>query len=289
MNESAHQFAYSTRIARQSGSNFYWSFFFLPKAKREAILAVYAFSRLVDDAVDEAPSETEARAEIALWRRRLAACYGDGDIVDPALAHPLLPELRDTVRDFKIPRSYFEDLITGMEMDLQKKRYATFAELDTYCYHVASTIGLLCNHLFGYPDDENALRYAVLLGKAFQLTNIIRDVGKDAQMGRIYLPAEELAQFGVKEEDVLSGRVSENFDRLMSFEACRAAEYFEKAFGALPESKRRKIVPAQMMAAFYRSILTKLQQEKFPVFQKKVSLSSLEKVLLAGKTLVEAI
>lgn len=289
MNEKPHQFAYSSRIARNSGSNFYWSFFFLPKAKRNAILTVYAVSRLVDDAVDEATSETSAREEIALWRKRLAACYGEGNLGDPAFDHPVLPELKDTVRDFQIPRAYFDDLITGMEMDLVKKRYATFAELETYCYHVAGTIGLLCNHLFGYRNDEGALRYAVLLGKAFQLTNIIRDVGKDAKIGRIYLPVEELKKFGVEEGEILEGRATDAFYRLMNFQADRAADYFQKAFEELSEEKRKKIVPAQMMAAFYQSILRKTRKENFPTFEKKVSLSGLEKITLAAKTLAEAL
>lgn len=289
MNDKPHQFAYSAKIARDSGSNFYWSFFFLPKAKRNAILAVYAFSRLVDDAVDESPSEAKAREEISLWRKRLAAVYGEGAADGSDVDHPILPELRDAVREFGIPRAYFDDLISGMEMDLKKTRYETFEELDVYCYHVASTIGLLCNHLFGYRDDEGALRYAVLLGKAFQLTNIIRDVGKDAELGRIYLPAEELKKFGVEERAVLEGRTSESFFRLMNFQADRAADYFRRAFAELPEEKRKKIVPAQMMAAFYQSILRKTRLESFPVFEKKVSLSGFEKFALAAKTLAGAL
>lgn len=138
-------YPYSARIARGSGSNFYWSFFFLPRDKKNAILAVYAFSRLVDDAVDEATSEAKAREEIAQWRRRLKEVYAG-----ETGGHPLLPELKDAIDRFHIPREYFEDLVTGMEMDLTKRRYETFDELETYCYHVASTIGLLCNHLFGY-------------------------------------------------------------------------------------------------------------------------------------------
>jgi 15-cis-phytoene synthase len=280
--------AYSAGVARRSGSNFYWSFFFLPKAKRDAILVVYAFSRLVDDAVDEAPDESKAREEISLWRRRLAAAYGEGDLGDSVLAHPLLPELRETVKAFSIPRPYFDDLLTGMEMDFSKKRYETFGELETYCYHVAGTIGLLCNHLFGY-DEEAARRYAVLLGEAFQLTNIIRDVGRDARLGRIYLPSEELKRFGVSEADVLEGRPSAAFYRLMNFEADRAADYFRKAFSELPPEKRRKIVPAEMMAAFYQSLLKKTREENFPVFEKKVGLSKFKKIALAAKTLAVAL
>jgi phytoene synthase len=288
MNDVFDSAPYSSKIARESGSNFYWSFFSLKRAKRNAILVVYAFSRLADDAVDEAADEASAHREIALWRRRLAACYGEGDPEDPALAHPILPELKETVSRFSIPREYFDDLLTGMEMDLAKKRYETFAELETYCYHVAGTVGLLCNHLFGY-DTEAARRYAVLLGKAFQLTNIIRDVGKDARLGRIYLPREELRRFGVEEKDVLEGRPTEAFYRLMRFEAERASGTFSKAFAELPEKKRKKIVPAEMMAAFYQSILRKTRRENFPVFEKKVSLSGLEKLALAAKTLVGAL
>jgi phytoene synthase len=144
----------------------------------------------------------------------------------------------------------------------------------------------LCNHLFGYRDEEAAHRYAVLLGKAFQLTNIIRDVGKDAQLGRIYLPKEDLDRFGVAENDILESRSSEKFQNLMGFEAERASGYFASAFEALPRAKRKKIVPAEMMAAFYQSLLKKTCAEKFPVFEKKVSLSGLEKAALAARTLV---
>lgn len=279
---------FSTKVARDSGSNFYWSFFFLPKAKRSAILVVYAFSRLVDDAVDEAADESSARKELALWRRRLAACYGEGAASAEGVPHPLLPELKKTVENFGIPRSYFDDLLAGMEMDLSKKRYATFAELETYCYHVAGTVGLLCNHLFGY-DEEAARRYAVLLGKAFQLTNIIRDVGKDARLGRIYLPAEEMQRFGVEEKDVMEGRRSDAFLSLMNFEAERASGYFAMAFEALSYQKRRKIVPAEMMAAFYQALLEKTHAENYPVFEKKVSLGAMKKILLAAKTLARAL
>jgi len=279
---------FSSKIARESGSSFYWSFFFLSRPKRNAILVVYAFSRLVDDAVDEAASEEAARTEISLWRRRLAACYGEGDVRDPALAHPLLPELKETAARFSIPKAYFDDLLSGMEMDLSKKRYEDFGELKTYCYHVAGTIGLLCNHLFGY-DDEAGRRYAVLLGEAFQLTNIIRDVGKDAGLGRIYLPRRELERFGVEEKDLLEGKATEGFYRLMNFEADRAEDTFRKAFSELPDKKRKKIVPAEMMAAFYRSLLRKTRAENFPVFRKKVSLNRLEKFKLAAKTLAGAL
>lgn len=276
-------YPYSARIARRSRSNFYWSFFFLPRAKKNALFAVYAFSRLVDDAVDEAPGEAQARDEIARWKEWLADAY-EGRTE----GHPLLPELADAVRRFAIPRGYFEDLLSGMEMDLTKRRYRTFEELEVYCYHVAGTIGLLCNHLFGFPEDEDAKTYAVLLGKAFQMTNILRDVAKDAGLGRIYLPGEELARYRISEADILKGKgpLNGSFLDLMQFEADRAEGFFQKAYAALPEAKRRKILPAEMMAAFYHTILKKMREEGFPVFERKVSLTAPEKLGLVAKALI---
>ncbi len=288
-------YPYSARIARRSRSNFYWSFFFLPRAKKNALFAVYAFSRLVDDAVDEAPSaeggEAQARDEIARWKARLADAY-EGRTV----GHPLLPELADAVRRFAIPRAYFEDLISGVEMDLTKRRYRTFEELEVYCYHVAGTIGLLCNHLFGFPEDEDAKQYALFLVKAFQVSNILRDVGKDAKLGRIYLPGEELMKYRISEADILEGkgrphgegRSDDAFVDLMQFEADRAEGFFQKAYAALPEAKRRKILPAEIMAAFYHTILKKMREEGFPVFERKVSLTAPEKLGLAAKALVRS-
>jgi phytoene synthase len=293
-------FEYSASLARKSGSNFYWSFFFLPREKRQAILTIYAFSRLVDDAVDEAGDAKQAENDIKLWRERLALCY-QGLAVMMALPdedlrhHPLLPELAVTIDRFQIPRAYFEDLITGMEMDLamdaRKTRYETFSELEKYCYHVASTIGLLCNHLFGYPEDEAALRYAVLLGKAFQLTNILRDVGKDAQIGRVYLPQQELRQFSLSESDILEGRSSENFLKFMNFQADRAEDFFQRSFAALPEGKRKKILPAEIMAVFYHEILFEIRRRSFSVLgdAEKVSLSKFKKIVLLIRVLLRSV
>jgi phytoene synthase len=279
-------YSYSRNIAAKSGSNFYLSFYFLPAAKRNAIFAVYAFSRLVDDAVDEAPDPETARREIALWRQRLSACYHGGGGGD--LSHPLLPELSDAISRFHIPESYFSDLLVGVEMDLSKKQYATFAELEKYCYHVAGTIGLLCNHLFGLPDDERGKKYALFLGTAFQLTNIIRDVGVDALLGRVYLPADELKKFGITEDDILNRRTPDGFLSLMRFQSLRAAQFFRKAEEALPLKERKKIIPAEIMSAFYQKILNRLQKENFPVFEKKVSLSKGEKFALMFKTVARS-
>jgi len=281
-------FSYSHEVARRSESNFYWSFYFLPPQKRRGILTIYAFSRLVDDAVDEAPNEETARQEIADWRKRLDLCFDKKDILSLSKDHPILPELAETVRRFEIPKTYLLDLLTGVEMDLEKKRYATFAELEKYCYHVAGTIGLLCNRLFGI-SDERGKEYAILLGTAFQLTNILRDVGSDARRGRIYLPQEELKKFGLSDSDLLKAKASPAFFDLMKFQATRAEDFYAQAFQVLPQKLRQRIIPSEMMTGFYRSILKKLRQENFPVFEKKVSLTGREKLGIAVKSILSSL
>lgn len=284
------RYPYSREVARRSGSNFYYSFFFLPREKRNALISVYAFSRLVDDSVDEAAGNDEARGGIGLWRKRLSLCFnGSREVPEGSdLSHPLLPELSETIRRFGIPEKYFLDLLAGVEMDLARNRYEIFPELEIYCYHVAGAVGLVCNHLFGLQEDERARRYAVLLGTAFQLTNILRDVGSDAKRGRIYLPREELSRFGVAESDLLEGKVSPPFFEMMRFQAGRARDYFEKARQALPSKIRKKIVPAEIMAAFYEEILRKLIRERFPVYSRKVSLSRVEKARLVLRTVLRS-
>ena len=288
-------YPYSWEITKRSGSNFYWSFFFLPREKRNAIRAVYAFSRLVDDAVDEAEGEEGARLQIEIWRARLALCFNGHAVpdFDSTLFHPLLSELSDTIRRFQIPPRYFLDLLKGVEMDLTKKRYETFGELETYCYHVAGTIGLLCNHLFGIQDQkgQKGEDYALLLGRAFQLTNILRDLGSDANRGRLYLPREDLARFGLTTSDLLERRGGNEdlFLKLMRFEAARAEACFQEAFRTLSPNLRKSLIPAEIMSAFYHRILQRLQEENFPVYEKKVLLSQYEKVGLIAKTLVRSV
>ncbi|MBI3541311.1 MAG: presqualene diphosphate synthase HpnD [Deltaproteobacteria bacterium] len=279
---------YSRQIARSSGSNFYYSFFFLSPERRNGIMTLYAFSRLVDDAVDEASDERHAREELSKWRKRLDLCFNgfSGGVVSE-LAHPILPELSRTIKQFGLLKESLVDLLKGVEMDLVQKRYAAFQELETYCYHVASTVGLLCNQLFGY-SEEAAREHAILLGKAFQLTNILRDVGNDARRGRIYLPQDEMLRYGVREEDILQGRRTDEAIQLFSFQAKRAEDYFQKASQALDEKKRRKILPAAIMTAFYHRILERIKEEGFPVLGKKVSLSKFEKIRLLSWALVKS-
>lgn len=281
-------YPFSALIARQSGSNFYSSFFFLSREKRNAILAIYAFSRLVDDAVDEAPDAVRAREEIEAWRRRFDLCR-NGLSPQSEFFHPVLPELTDAIRRFEIPKEFFLDLLAGVEMDLAPKRFENFPELEKYCYHVAGTIGLLCNHVFGYPHDAVAKEYAILLGTAFQLTNILRDIGSDARRGRIYLPQEDLARFGISESQILEGRTSQSFENLMDFEAARAEDYFERATARLPYERRKRLIPAEIMAMVYHQILKRLRDERYPVFEKKIALSKFEKVRLLAKTLLSSV
>lgn len=278
---------YSRSIAQKSSSNFYYSFFFLPKEKREGIFAVYAFSRLVDDAVDEALDGETAKRQIALWRKRLEICYGEAK-VSSETSHPILKELEEVVVRFLIPKKLFDDLLTGVEMDVAKKSYATFQELETYCYHVAGTIGLMCNCLFGKgPEDAPSRQYALLLGTAFQLTNIIRDVGEDAKKGRVYLPADEMARFGVMPEDILAGREKPTFFDLMRYQCGRAEDYFQKAEAVLSEKDRRGLLPAAIMGAYYHKILHRIREENFPVMRRKIGLSKPYKAFLMGKTLLK--
>ena len=199
-NAVARSYAECRRVARASASNFYYAFFMLPQAKRDALCALYAFMRLVDDVSDTVGSAADKQRGLARWRAALDAAVA-GDVS----SHPILPAFADTIERFQIPPRYFHDLISGAEMDLTVGEYATFDRLREYCYRVAGTVGLTCLHVFGF-DDPHAPDLAEKLGIAFQLTNILRDVPKDYEMGRVYLPLEDLAQFGVRPEDSCARR-----------------------------------------------------------------------------------
>jgi 15-cis-phytoene synthase len=274
-------FEYSRDVARTSRSNFYPAFRFLTPQRRDGLCAVYAFSRLVDDAVDQAINVERGKAEIALWRRRLLGCYEGGN----AESHPLLPELRETIEHFEIPKEVFLDLLTGVEMDLTKRRYQTFAELEKYCYHVAGTVGLLCNQIFGAKTEVHR-EYAVLLGTAFQLTNILRDVGSDLERDRIYLPLEDLKRFSYPVSELEARVWNQSFFHLMQFESARARGYFEQAQLKLSEAAETEFLAAEVMRRFYSKILSKVVKKKFPVLRKKVSLNPLEKIAILTSTWV---
>jgi phytoene synthase len=265
------------RFATPRVSNFYYSFVFLPPQKRRAIEAVYAFARRGDDLVDSGLAPEEAGRQIVRYRQALDACYVERGA---AFGDPELAVLAESIREFKIPRQPFEDLILGLEMDLLGARYETFDDLSLYCYRVASTIGLVAIEIFGYTNPQTR-DYAVNLGKALQLVNILRDLQSDAQRGRIYLPREDLDRFAVRPEDLLSGIYHDPFIELMRFEGDRARHFFGVARQLLPPQDRRAMVAAEIMAAIYWRLLGRIQRRGYNVFGEPVCLPALEKLWIA--------
>jgi phytoene synthase len=273
---SAADPTYVKDVARKSGSSFYFSFFSLPEEKRDAITAVYAFCREADDAVDE-PGDQDPNHLLAEWRAELARTY------DGHPSRPLTRSLSEAIIQFDLTRIYFEGILSGCEMDLTTLRYPTFDTLYTYCYHVASEVGLLCMEIFGYRS-ERMKDYAVKLGLAFQLTNILRDVGTDAERGRIYLPLEDLERFNVSEDDILQKRVTDNFRRLMAFEARRAWTYYH-ATEALPTpAERPAICAAEIMRAVYSDVLKRIEKNNYDVYSTRIRVPTPLKLWLALKT-----
>jgi len=263
--------------ARQSGSSFYYSFRFLPPDKRRAITALYAFCREVDDAVDESTDDVVARTTLNWWRAQVAEIYGGNP------QHPVSQALAPVVRQFSMPQEHLLEIIDGMEMDLNQPRYADFKSLQLYCYRVASVVGLLAAEIFGYTDRRTQ-KYAHDLGIAFQLTNIIRDVGEDARRNRIYLPMDELAQFGVTAADILNANETENFHKLMAFQIERARRFYRQALEALPETDRKAQRSGLIMAAIYQATLDEVAASGCHVLRERISLGTGYKLWLAFKT-----
>lgn len=269
--------AYCTAYTKQSGSNFYYSFLFLPKAKREAMYTVYAFCKAVDSAVDEPPVGSNPQEELKRWRSELDAVYHGTP------ASPITVSLAYHVKALSIPKAYFEELIKGVEMDLFNNRYATFDELSLYCYRVASVVGLICLHIFG-ATSARAQDYAVDLGMAFQLTNILRDLGVDAAQGRIYLPLDDLRGCNYPEQAMLQQTYSPEFKKLMQQETARAHHYYEKAHAALmalPRRERQALTVAEIMRGIYSRILTNIEQSDYRVFGPRISLSTTHRLAIA--------
>ena len=275
---------YCQQKAVQSGSSFYYSFLYLPLEKRRAITALYAFCREVDDVVDECTDAAVAHAKLAWWRQEVAAIFGDEHDVKPS--HPVTKALAAVAKTFNLTAGRLNEIIDGMEMDLSYNRYADFDTLRRYCYHVASVVGLCSVEIFSYRNPDT-LKYAQDLGLAFQLTNIIRDVGEDARRDRIYLPQDELARFGVSEEDILQSRESDNFRRLMEFQIERAESYYASAFAALPTEDRKNQQSGIIMAAIYRTLLQEIKNDGCHVMRQRVSLTPLRKLWLAWKTWIK--
>jgi len=263
----------------QSGSSFYYSFLFLPPERRRAITALYAFCREVDDIVDEISDQSIARIKLAWWRNEIAQLYAG------APTHPVTQALAPHLAAYALKQEHFQAIIDGMEMDLDQSRYLDFAGLRKYCWHVAGVVGILSASIFGVSEPAT-LEYAEKLGLAFQLTNIIRDVGEDARKGRIYLPVNELQQFGVTAADIMNFRHNEKFEALMTFQAARARGFYDEAYALLPKRDRRAQRPGLMMAAIYRTLLDEVERDGFHVLNQKISLTPLRKLWLAWKTYV---
>jgi phytoene synthase len=263
--------------AAASGSSFYYSFMFLPKEQRRAITALYAFCREVDDVVDECSDANVARTTLNWWRGQVAEIYGGKP------QHPVCQALVPIVQQFNMSQEHLIEIIDGMEMDIDLPRYADFKSLQLYCYRVASVVGLLSVEIFGYTDRQT-LKYAHDLGLAFQLTNIIRDVGEDARRNRIYLPQDEMRQFGVTEADILNSHETESFQKLMAFQIERAQRYYQQALAHLPAADRKTQRTGLIMAAIYRATLDEIIASGCHVLHERVSLGTGYKLWLAFKT-----
>jgi 15-cis-phytoene synthase len=255
-------------------SNFYYSFLFLPRPKREAIETIYAFCRHADDIVDEASDVKEQHRRLRQWTEELQhSLYG-------VSRYPILNRLSAVIRRFNIPLNHFLDLLQGMEMDLRKQRYETWEELELYCYRAASTVGLICAEVFGYRRTDTK-QYAINLGIALQLTNILRDVKPDAKKGRIYLPQEDLRRFGYSEEELLRNVYDERFVALMEFQATRARSYFKRAKEHLTEEDKPFMYAARTMGLIYYQLLRRIEQSRYDVFSRRIRIPSVSKLIFA--------
>ena len=268
---------YCRQKVAESHSSFAASFRFLAPERRQAITALYAFCREVDDAVDECSDPAVAAAKLAWWRGEVEALYTGKP------THPVTQSLAVALPRFSLPAEQLQEIIDGMEMDLHQTRYADFKALHLYCYRVASVVGLLAAEIFGYTD-RRTLKYAHDLGLAFQLTNIIRDVGEDARRGRIYLPQDELARFGVAEVDILASRQTDEFRALMEFQAERARDYYQRALGELPAADRKAQRAGLIMAAIYRTVLDEVAKDGFRVLDHRIALPPARKLWIALRT-----
>ena len=268
---------YCADKAARSGSSFHYSFRLLDPPRRAAITALYAYCREVDDAVDEVADPDIARVKLAWWRTEVDAVFNGSP------QHPVTTALVSVVRRYAITRDQLQTVIDGMQMDLETMRYVDFAALELYCHRVAGIVGLMSAEIFGYSDPKT-LGYARDLGIAFQLTNIIRDVGEDARRGRIYLPQEDLARFGVASADVLQARSSSEFAALMAFEVERARSWYDRALAQLPQADRRSQRAGLAMAAIYRTLLDEIARDGYQVLDRRIALTPLRKLWIAWNT-----
>jgi phytoene synthase len=269
--------AYCQQRAAGSGSSFYYSFLFLPPERRRAITALYAFCREVDDVVDEVSDPDVARAKLAWWRQEIGATFAGTP------QHPVALALQPVVAAFALPQEHFQTVIDGMAMDLERNRYADFDALSVYCHRVAGVVGLMSAEIFG-ATEPGTRDYAHDLGVAFQLTNIIRDVGEDARRGRIYLPQDELVAHGVAPSALLRRETGTGFEALMAHQVARAREWYARAFAALPAVDRKAQRPGLIMAGIYQALLGEIEASGFDVLDRRIGLTPLRKFWIAWST-----
>ena len=269
---------YCQQKAASSGSSFYYSFLFLPQDQRQAITALYAFCREVDDIVDSNFEPAVMHAKLSWWQNEVDKLYQKHP------QHPVTQALLPAIEHYQLPQEQLLEIIDGMRMDLEQSRYKDFKDLSLYCHRVASVVGLLSAEIFGYQHRQT-LKYAHSLGTAFQLTNILRDIREDAQRGRIYLPQDELEKFGVTEQDIINNKQSEAFNKLMRFQSERARALYQQAFDELPDADRYSQRTGIIMAAIYSATLDEIEKDNFQVFKHRISLTPLRKLWLAWKTI----
>ena len=267
---------YVQQKAATSGSSFYYAFLFLPAPRRAAITAFYAFCREVDDVVDDLVEPSIARTKLAWWQTEVAKAYAG------QASHPVMQALMPLAADYGIEQRHLLAVIEGCQMDLDQTRYLDYPALRRYCHLVAGEVGEVAAKIFGQTQPETTA-YAQRLGQALQLTNILRDVGEDAQRGRIYLPVNELQRFEVKAQDILKRTYSDRFTALMQFQAQRAHALYDEALALLPAADRRAQKPGLMMASIYRTLLREIEADQFQVLHQRISLTPLRKMWLAWK------
>ncbi len=271
---------YCQQKAAGSGSSFYYSFLLLPEERRRAITALYAFCREVDDVVDDCSDPATARATLAWWRQELAAAFHGTP------QHPVARALAEVAPRFNLAEPRLAEIIDGMQMDLDFNRYPSFEVLRQYCHRVAGVVGELSAEIFGYRD-RRTLEYAADLGMAFQLTNIIRDVGEDARRDRIYLPLDEIGRYGVSAADITAARETDDFRRLIEFQIERAQGYYREAFAKLPAVDRRAQRAGIVMAAIYRTLLDEIRRDGCRVLSQRISLTPVRKLWIAWRTWIK--